>query len=74
MEAGSTDFVLKKDMILSPGAKDYLRNRSYTICYEGDVKVPLEKQITNLLIRDYGLTDANQIATVVKAVIKKLKG
>lgn len=74
IDEGSKDFLLRKDMMLTPSAKDYLRNRSYTICFEGDVRVPLETQIRNLLKREFNITDAAKIERVVELVLKKIKG
>lgn len=73
MEEGSKDFLMKKDMMLTPSAKDFLRNRNYTICFEGDVRIPVETQIRMLLKRDFGITDAAQTERVVELVLKKLK-
>lgn len=73
MEEGSKDFLMKKDMMLTPSAKDFLRNRNYTICFEGDARIPVETQIRMLLKRDFGITDAAQIERVVELVLKKLK-
>lgn len=71
---GSCEFLLKKDMMLTPSAKDYLRNKNITIFFEGDARVPVETQIRNLLKRDFGINDAALVERVVEVVLKKLKG
>lgn len=75
---GSQNFVLKKDMMLTPGAKDYLRNNSYTICFKENVKEKekeesLEIKVRRILESEFNIKDKKQIEVIASAVIEKLK-
>jgi len=71
---GSQNFVLKKDMMLTPGAKDYLRNNSYTICFKENVKEEsLEIKVRRILESEFNIKDKRQIEVIANAVIEKLK-
>lgn len=71
---GSQNFVLKKDMMLTPGAKDYLRNNSYTICFkENEKEESLEIKVRRILESEFNIKDKRQIEVIANAVIEKLK-
>jgi ethanolamine utilization cobalamin adenosyltransferase len=77
---GSQNFVLKKDMMLTPGAKDYLRNNSYTICFKENVsenvkekEESLEIKVRRILESEFNIKDKRQIEVIANAVIEKLK-
>lgn len=77
---GSQNFVLKKDMMLTPGAKDYLRNNSYTICFKENVsenvkekEESLDCKVRRILEDSFNIKDKDKIEKITKAVIQKLK-
>ena len=73
-------------MILSPGAKDYLREKGISVVYGGQKQnasklaqkageVPesdLSSTIQKILQRDYAITDSAQVAAVTKQVLARL--
>lgn len=73
-------------MILSPGAKDYLREKGISVVYGGQRKTAtklarkagevsdsdLNSTIQKILQRDYAITDSAQVAAVTKQVLARL--
>lgn len=72
---GSQNFVLTKDMILTPGAKDYLRNNSYRISFRDDKKEnSLEGEIRRILESDFKIKSKDQLDIITKKVIAEKMG
>jgi len=76
-----------QSLILTPGAKDYLREKNITVVY-GEVKKPetpsaaptsittsidLSGRIEQLLQSDFSITDRQLISEVTKKVLEKLE-
>jgi len=82
---------IEKDMILTPGAKDIIRNRGITIVYgkkeeknkevlnetddkeeENLDKDKIEEKITNILVKDFKISNDERVNKVVSDVLEVL--
>ncbi|SCY24089.1 hypothetical protein [Desulfoluna spongiiphila] len=64
-------------IILTPGAKDVLRNKGVTIVYgprpETSEEDRLEAMVADLLKKEYGITDDAQVKAVSSKVVEMIK-
>lgn len=83
MEKDTTDFYVAPHMILTPGAKEYLRNAGRTIIYkplqqkceckcESESKNDIATVIKNVLKKEYGLNDDMIINHLTEKILKAL--
>ncbi len=70
-------FYMDGTIILTPGAKDVLRNKGVTIAYgprpERCEEDPLEAAVAALLKKEYGICDDAQVKAVSAKVIEIIK-
>ena len=70
-------FYMDGTVILTPGAKDVLRNKGVTIVYgakpETSEEDPLEATVAALLKKEYGITDEAQVKAVSCKVVDMIK-
>lgn len=61
---------VEKDMILTPGAKDYCKERNITLVYgEPETKEPVEtlrEKVTRILKNDFNIVDENLVNTILR--------
>ncbi|MGV8146816.1 MAG: hypothetical protein ACLKAK_10575 [Alkaliphilus sp.] len=75
---GERELLLEKNYIISPGAKDYAKEKGIKVLYgvqqKNDVrnKKKVEDEIKSILTKDYEITD-KMICEVTKKCLDKLK-
>ncbi|WP_300671295.1 hypothetical protein [Desulfoluna sp.] len=71
------NFYMDGSIILTPGAKDFLRNKGVTIVYgakpERSEEDQLEATVAALLKKEYGITDEAQVKAVSGKVVEIIK-
>lgn len=94
---GEKEFYVDKTMIISPGAKDFLRNKGIVIVYgnkeencskeineckevsnldvneEREKQLKIVKTISNLLVQEFNVTDAQAIEEITSKVLSKIE-
>lgn len=74
MDSKTQTFALGKEMILSPNAKDYLRNKGYAIVFgEKPLASDLEIQIKRILKEDYDIKGEEQLASLTDEILRRVK-
>lgn len=71
LDAKTCSLVMGPDMILTPGAKDEVRERNYAIVYkisESSDEVSLEDRIKCILKNDYNVEDEALLKLLVKKI------
>ncbi|WDV45088.1 hypothetical protein PV797_16400 [Clostridiaceae bacterium M8S5] len=85
MEQGDSEFYVEQKMILSPSAKDMLRNKNITIVYgqkkqkqkqeqeqENDESSQIVTLIAKVLVEDFKIYDQNKINCITKRVLERI--
>ncbi|SFH66227.1 hypothetical protein SAMN05192551_10253 [Tindallia magadiensis] len=80
LEPESKSFMMDKEMLLTSGAKDYLRQKGYTIDLKQQIsstkkeaaKDCLTEQVKKLVIQDFQIKDPQLQRQVIKAVMEKI--
>ena len=72
LDAKTCRLVMEPDMILTPGAKDEVRERNYAIVYkeisESSDEISLEDRIKCILKNDYNVEDEALLKLLVKKI------
>lgn len=67
------EFYVAKDMILSPSAKDYFREKNIRIVY-GDESKEIDTHLIYSILKDeYGILDESTIRRIIKKVEDVIK-
>lgn len=81
---GMTEIIISADQIITPSAKDFLKNKDIAIVYSKNKQkhdstkkhfIPdqeLIHKVTNILVNNYKITDKNELSKLVLQIIQNI--